>query len=113
MFDEFDQQNALLLKKLKKEKTLTYNEIKDLIGIDETTQEVPHASPLLEAGLIEIWEDLGVVRIDDNDFSGYKITEKGLSYPKEIKKGRRKFWLSILIPSIASLIAVLLTKAIE
>ena len=44
MFDEFDQQNALLLKKLKKEKSLTYNEIKDLIGIDETAQELPHAT---------------------------------------------------------------------
>lgn len=107
--------NKNLLKELKKSKNhkLTYNQIKQLVGIDETTQMVPCASPLLKDGLIEKWEDCGKVRIDDNDFSGYQLTKKGLSYQSAKNKDEIKFWLEILLPCAATIFGVWLASVLK
>ena len=107
--------NKILLKELKKSKShkLTYNQIKQLVGIDETIQMVPYATPLLKDGLIEKWEDCGKVRIDDNDFSGYRLTAKGVSYQSARTKDEMKFWLEILLPCAATIFGVLLASVLK
>lgn len=75
-----DENNQKLLKLLLKKETLSYREIETIFGIDEMKQAEPFAKPLIDAALIDIWEDNSVIHLDDKEYAGYKITNAGREY---------------------------------
>jgi hypothetical protein len=103
-----DENNQKLLKLLLKKETLSYREIEAIFGIDEMKQAEPFAKPLIDAALIDIWEDNSVIHLGDKEYAGYKITNAGREYFSAQHKETHRFLFPIVLSAIVAFICAVL-----